>query len=417
MNSNRRHLRGSAITVSAVLSGVIGLALVGYLRLVNVQQNMLHRAQHWNFALPVAEAGIEDALAHLHCFAHGSNLTGNGWSQDLSSGNVYTKSNLIGNDTYEVSLKATGPYSPVTVTSIGYCRLLPSNQLIQRKVQVQASRYSMFSKGMVADGQIDLLGNNVMTDSFDSEDPTYSTNGKYDPAKSKANGDVGTNSGLIDSINTGNANIHGYAATGPGGTVAIGPNGAIGDHDWNTFHTGIQSGHVTDDMNINLPDIDLPYTGGPAPTSGTVDGINYTYLLKSGNYFLSSLSMNGQQTMIVTNQATLVINGSFSMGGQSQIILTNGGSLKLYVNGSASIGGNGVANYSGKATNFFFFGTTNCTSLSYGGNGEFTGAVYAPNADFTLGGGGSGILDFVGASVSKTVRMNGHYNGSSFFRA
>ena len=36
--------------------------------------------------------------------------------------------------------------------------------------------------------------------------------------------------------------------------------------------------------------------------------------------------------------------------------------------------------------------------------------IYAPDANFQLAGGGSGIIDFIGASVSKTVQMNGHYH-------
>ena len=36
--------------------------------------------------------------------------------------------------------------------------------------------------------------------------------------------------------------------------------------------------------------------------------------------------------------------------------------------------------------------------------------IYAPNAAFTLNGGGNNAIDFVGASVSSTVTMNGHFN-------
>ena len=44
------------------------------------------------------------------------------------------------------------------------------------------------------------------------------------------------------------------------------------------------------------------------------------------------------------------------------------------------------------------------------GNGTFTGAIYAPEAAFSMSGGGGGAEDFIGASVSKTVTMNGHFN-------
>ena len=48
--------------------------------------------------------------------------------------------------------------------------------------------------------------------------------------------------------------------------------------------------------------------------------------------------------------------------------------------------------------------------MSFRGNAAFTGAIYAPQAAFSLGGGGNDAYDFVGASVTKTVKMNGHFN-------
>jgi len=103
------------------------------------------------------------------------------------------------------------------------------------------------------------------------------------------------------------------------------------------------------------------------------------------------------------------------MSSQSQIILAPGVRLLLYVGdttgsgASASLGGSGISNQ-GSAMDFEYWGMPSNTSLSYSGNAAFTGVIYAPNADFTLGGGGNGIYDFVGASVTSTVKMNGHFH-------
>jgi hypothetical protein len=98
------------------------------------------------------------------------------------------------------------------------------------------------------------------------------------------------------------------------------------------------------------------------------------------------------------------------MSGNAFIQLAPGATLKLYVGGSSgSIAGNGVVN-PGIPMNFIYYGLPGNTSLSYSGNGTFTGVIYAPNADFTLNGGGNSTYDFVGASISKTVSMNGHFN-------
>jgi hypothetical protein len=44
-----------------------------------------------------------------------------------------------------------------------------------------------------------------------------------------------------------------------------------------------------------------------------------------------------------------------------------------------------------------------------GGSSTFYGAIYAPEADVTLNGGGS-ANNFCGALVAKTITMKGHYN-------
>ena len=77
---------------------------------------------------------------------------------------------------------------------------------------------------------------------------------------------------------------------------------------------------------------------------------------------------------------------------------------------TASISGNGVVNDSNVAINFQYLGLSSNTSLGLGANAVFYGCIYAPSAVFTLGGGGNNTTDFIGASVSYSVKMNGHFN-------
>ena len=76
---------------------------------------------------------------------------------------------------------------------------------------------------------------------------------------------------------------------------------------------------------------------------------------------------------------------------------------------SAKIGGDGVVNQSANATNFFYWGLPTNTELTVSGNGAFKGVIYAPQADFTMNGGGNNTEDIVGASVSNTASINGHF--------
>ena len=398
--------RGSALLIILIGITVVGISLASYLNLVSWQNKTVRRSEQWNAAIPVLEAGIEEALTHLTASA--GKLGNNGWT--LVNG-AYTKERMLGENRYVVTLSTDA--KPIIISRAYMRDLIATNFLpAPRAVKVTVTTGALLAKGMVAKGEIDLSGNNIKTDSFDTGDPAYHTNGKYDPAKTKDNGDIATNSDMVDSLNVWNADIFGKASTGPGGTVKIGPNGAVGSKAWHSGgNKGIQPGWSSDDMNVQFPDVIAPFSGGAQiPASGTVNGTNYTYVLGNGNYQLSSLGLTGKEEVIVTGNAVLLVTGNVSMAGQAQILIASNASLNLYVGGaSASLAGNGIANSNSNATNFWYWGLPGNTSLSLSGNAAFTGVIYAPNAAFTLGGGGNNTYDFVGASISASVKMNGHF--------
>ncbi|MBI4326560.1 MAG: hypothetical protein HY674_15040, partial [Chloroflexi bacterium] len=155
----------------------------------------------------------------------------------------------------------------------------------------------------------------------------------------------------------------------------------------------------------------ITYTYNTTTTNSATSTDTYNYVLGSENYQLTSLSMSGQSKMLVTGNAVLYVTGDVSITGQGQIIILPGASLKLYVGGAtAQLAGNGVMNQNADATKFSYYGLPGNTSVQMTGNAAFTGTIYAPNADFHLGGGGNETYDCVGATVTKTVSMNGHFN-------
>lgn len=397
----QRRNHGSVIIGVLLSSFVLGFMLAAYLNLVSAQNQSIARSQTWNTCMPVVEGGIEEALAHLHQ-TKGTNLNSNGWL--ISSQGCFKWRNIGAGSALVVISNGITP----VIYSTSFMRAPLNGDFIRRTVKVETRRDGMFSKGMVAKGQITLNGNNIVVDSFDSQDPNYSTNGLYTVTKRKANGDVATNSGLINALSTGNANIFGRVSTGPGGSVGIGNNGAVGDTAWQASGvSGIQPGYFSDDMNVAFPDVTLPYGGGFIP--GNAAGYQYV-ISSSGDYRIASLTGN---LLVKSNvQARLVIETEINMTGQDTITIQKGGSLSIYMLGaSAKITGNGVMNQSGNATNFFYWGTPNNTTLTINGNGSFTGVIYAPNAAFTMNGGGNSTLeDMTGASVTKTANMNGNFN-------
>jgi hypothetical protein len=421
LRNRRSREGGSALMISMLIVAVLGVSMGSYLALVSSQNHSVARSMAWASAIPAAEAGVEEALTHL---ARNDlvNIASDGWVE-RGAGWYQKCGNLGGGFGYVTRIQnvnpplimSTGivpaPGGPATIGTTDGAILgaaLDQRSFIRRSVRVDTIRdNSFFVDGVVAKGQIDLAGNNVKTDSFDSEDPNYSTDGKYDPAKAKDNGGVATNSGLVNSLSVGNADIMGTVATGPGGSVAIGPNGTVGDKDWVTAgNKGIQPGRASSDMNVSFPDVEAPFTTGSIPPSGTVDGVTYDYIIDEGKYVISSLSGK----VLVRGDAQLYVSSSFNITGEGGIWIEENGSLELYsAVDKVNIAGKGVVNGSGLAKNFQYFGLPSNTELKIAGNGEFIGAIYAPNAHLHLAGGGKDTEDFKGASISASVKINGKF--------
>jgi hypothetical protein len=153
---------------------------------------------------------------------------------------------------------------------------------------------------LVAKTSINLNGNSITIDSFDSSDPPFSTFGQYDPNKAKDNGNVASDSGYTNAISAGNAWIRGRVSVGRSGTVSVGANGSIGDGAWITTHTGIKPGWADNTANIVFPDTSLPYSSGLSPTSGfAVIGIVTTNAYPTN----STLLPNPPPASITTNVA------------------------------------------------------------------------------------------------------------------
>lgn len=271
----------SVLVISCFLMGILAVSIGGYMFYVAQQTSLGARAQTWNAALIVSEAGIEEGLQALN----GGMASATGWSQN---GNVYTRTRTMASgSTYTITNDLTSSTAPV-ITSRGSMQTVTltrndspvifaivgvnvaSATNISRAIRVRTYKGSSFLAAMVAKHKIDMNGNYVTADSYDSSDATKSTGGRYDATKAQDNGDVASNDGIVNAVSAGNANIYGHVSTGPGGTVQIGVNGAIGTHTWQATHTGAQSGYVLDNANFTFPDVSLPYSGGLYPGPGDI---------------------------------------------------------------------------------------------------------------------------------------------------
>lgn len=276
------------------------------------------------------------------------------------------------------------------------------------------------AQALAAQGAIDLKGNLIATDSYDSSAPDYP--GYWTNSIRKAGGDVVTAS-TITNLAIGNAHIAGHVATGPGGGYTVQANGSVGDLAWVDAGTpGVEPGWFADDINVVFKDVVIPDVawwnpgardlGGPGVAP---DGLTYAHVFTtaaSGSYF--TLSDSGDIYVGTNVMVTVKVVNSVGKFAPNNIFVAgagaNAGKFVAYVDCTNFAMGAGAFAQSRIPANLVLLGTSNCTSATYKGNGDFAGLIYAPSADFQLAGGGSGILDFLGGSITKTVQLNGHYH-------
>lgn len=386
--------------ITLFLAFLFGYFLFYYLSLASSQQKLVKRSQAWNAALGLAEAGAEEALAQLNPGAPQPvlDLTANGWGNPSTVGLYGPMSRSLSNGSYSV-VYTTDPM-PV-IYSTGYVTIPSLSAQLTRTIKITTKTYPLFTAAMAVLYNINLNGNGVTTDSFDSSNTNLSTNGRYDPLKTSTNGTIAS---LLGIVNVGNADVHGTVYLGPTANYSIQANGLI-------------TGGVTNDFNASFEDVVLP-AGQPLPAQPgsspiTIDGITYQYVFGyplpvSGLYQIGGLNAN---IYVGTNShITLVLHGNATAGTLRVAGAgANAGHLTIFMDGpSFNISSSSLVD-GGYAANLSYYGTTNNTSVSLGGNANFTGTIYAPEAHIHMSGGGSGIYNFVGALVAKSVGMSGHF--------
>ena len=397
--------RGSVLMVSLFILTLMGFFLYAYLYTTSTQRSLMAHSQGWNTALGLAEAGIEEALGQLNPGAPIPivDRTANGWGAAV--GGFYgPMSRSLSNGTYSVVF-TTDPFPVLYAT--GYVGIPSISANLTRVLRVTTTNAALFSAVLAAKFNINLGGNSMYTDSFNSLYANQSDNGRYpvnDLSKTSTNGDVASFEGLVNVANT---DIKGQLLLGPSAGYSISANGSI-------------TGGVTNDFNYEFEDVVMPQTNWLPPITtnlviGTntyqyVFGPNASYANGSGYYTVSGIS-SGSSIYVSNAIVTLKITGNaapqwIEVDGAG----TNAGNLTIYMDGANfSITGGSTVD-GGLASNLSYYGTTNNTQITFGGNAAFTGTIYAPEADFKLNGGGSSSYNFVGAAVLRSVSMNGHFN-------
>ncbi|MBA4136272.1 MAG: hypothetical protein C0518_03025 [Opitutus sp.] len=411
--------RGSALITVLLLAAAIAV-IAAHLFVRGLQeQRLATRSYYMSVALNLAEAGIEEAMWAAN---NGWIDAAHGWADagDATGAKVRTTTSglALAQGTGEIYTRIDSPATnnPV-ITALGIVRL-PAQSAVVKQLRAALTRRTTWANAVVAKGNVTFNGNRVSIDAFDSSvGPWHATTNRLDQATVATT--AATNAGL--SVN--NADIYGSVATG-GGTPTVGPSGSIlGATSASGLPDNIDPSRVRRDFSYNIPDAVVP-SGTPAPLGAITASVSLPRVGDTpdadGRYRYSASEIDlGNSTLTITDAVDVIVSGDVEIGSNASITITSASSasLGLYAAGDVSIQGNGAINQSAEPTRMTIYGTrttaevavSGAQSFDLRGNADYSGLVYAPNADISLRGGGS-TGTFNGAIIGRTATFNGNYN-------
>ena len=400
--------RGSILVIALVVGVILLITLTSYLTLVSDENRAVGRAQAWNAAMPMAEAGVEEALTQLQYAGSVNNLATNGWT--LGSDGMYHKTRTFsGSGYYGVAIQ---PSMVPVIWSTGYVLVPVSGTYIGRAVKVATVSAPSFGQGITSKGTITLSGG-ASLDSYTV------TNGVYDMVP----GDEAvalTDTNIAGAVSlSGGPSIAGYVETGAGptsgsgATLSTGGSAIVGDSNYiATVKSGVEAGHYSNNANFQFNDVAVPsltnyYTAFSMTNSVEVAGVPGKTTCYEVPTISQSLMIYGNVTIYVTS-----IGSAINITGQGDIDITPNSTLTLYVAGSISLNGGGVINGQNRANALTIYGLPTCTSISYGGGANFIGVVDAPESDFSFNGNEAAIGAFVVNSCTVKGAGGVHWDTS-----
>ncbi len=295
-------------------------------------------------------------------------------------------------------------WTPVQTNSISSVQFpisvaAPDNMAFYRMVAYPIP-FRLFAYVLGAVTNINMNGNSLITDSYNSADTNLSTNGQYVSAKASTNGSVASGGGIVNL-----------------GVVTISGNLYLGSNAVYSSSATNVTGTIYSNYNVQFPDVFLPTTDA---SSNAVVWLN-----APGNSSFHDFTVNGYYW--VNNSGTITVEPGVTVALQvtvqnfnpSSITLkggiTNSGSLVIYHNpvnpgGIAILGANAIGGPIGnRPVNFIYFGLPNVSNIILAGTGDFSGAIYAPAATMTMNGGGA-IINVDGSLIVGWATENGHYH-------
>lgn len=425
--------------IAALLVTIITGALVGvYLKTVTQEVQNAYRARMAFQAVNLAEAGLEYAM---------DAMVRDDWSSWQSAGSGYYRDNFSdlytnngSNELILVKVFAEPNATPYPVATAEGIITLGNGISVAKQIRVELTqgasndptRGGFWGNGILGKYSLNFGGQKQTVDSFHSG-PDVNTNGYTDvfdiyndqlsPTTdvfghrfARDNGSVASNE--FD-IALGNADIFGKLSTKANDpsdvTSVIGPNGSIYNSDTlSTEGSGeqVDLDQVAVDFYQNLPDVNEPDLGDTPQTEYSNQVIGSSESPEPTKYQLGSIGVKNNETLTIEGEVVLYVTGDINVKGS--IVLAEGAKVDLYVGGNMDVGGGGLVN-TGLPENFRIFSTQTedqaatdgATEFKLHGTAPMSAAVYAPNTDISLKGGGESGA-FYGALVGGNVLFAGN---------
>jgi hypothetical protein len=387
--------------LTAIIFSFLVMTLMGsYLYLSSGEYRVATRSYLSNASFNLAEGGIDLAMDTIQSGDNSGWTTGTDGSGRSYWARAYSGYDLGGGITGQIKIVVLEPNSlKPEIYAEGVAIGHPAGDVKKQLYANLTAGFFPFINGFNTEEGILLSGNNVIFDSYDSRKGFYSILWNRG-----SNITIATISVDVDSIDIGNADVYGFVATGKN-MPNVGPNGSITDY---ANPGAVDLSRITLDYYAEFPDVSAPTLNAPStsiPSSGIISG---------GDYEIDSWSLSGSDTVYITGDTRIVVSGDIDVKGKAAIVVAPTASLQIYSYDDIDIGGNGAINQSGKPGNLMIFGMDKGhgdDDISISGNGSLYAAVYAPNANVKLNGGGNSGHVF-GAVVGYDASLvgNAHFS-------
>lgn len=370
LHSSSGRRSGSALMTAAIMILALAAIMTAIFNLTTGEYLKSRRWRDETRSFYVVEAGMNEAFSTLDVQGKAA-LLALDYPRSFASG-TYSVAVVLGEDdpdlsNHRIRLTATG----------GEGRAQAGIEVIAIAVPNGKYLYATFGDDGVE------LASNASIDSFDSNEGPY-------PGVMPAGelGNVGSNQDIKL-----NANVEIYGDATPG------PDGVLIDGAPQIYVSGATS--PADDP-VVLPPVVVPNIAASPPL--TVTG-KKSFGPGAVHYKAVTVKAGGNLKLI--GPATIVVDDLALLSNSNLVIDATGGPVEIYGTGDFELNSNsGVTTLSNQAKDVSLYLTADTDAkpkplVAFNSNSDFTGTIYAPEADIVL----SSNFEVFGAVVAETVKL------------